>query len=538
MAPYKKLPYAGNATQVAAAKTAEAKAAADKKAAAVKKAAEAKKNAGNTTLVSTNKKIKTDVPLINTPGDIDPRGFDVTADQVDAGQVDLTDPNFNFDKVTAGKLADRFMTAADYTLLDPADVQEEFGDITRSEMRENSALASDLALDAIDTELQGLLNYAPTAANLQRQQVALDNTTNQAERTRMLEAADPNIAKDLQAQRERFGAYAEGRVPDSITDRQLELGIQSNAADRASSGGFGKGSSAAAKAGQLMSAEARIGLSQYGDQALSSNIAQRTSTLLAPQQMATGGSQIQVMPSMSAGQAAMAIASEANAGNITAKDALASKTQQGQFEAELEQDANKTNLLTQSQKDLNQAQLDLQADTTNVDNDIKTQVAGKELVSAERRFNAELKTNTAISNADRAFQASNANAGRALEVTTTNRAVKLEVEKTNKTLVFQDQQRQKSERFTAGQNAAARSGGGGGGGGGSNAASLAAQQAAADADRAFQLQQQQTALDLYEKNRKEAQKTSDSAAIGTLISKTPDIISGVTTVIDTISSWF
>jgi len=492
-----------------------------------------KKNTSTTTLVSSKKKIKTDIPLINAPEDIDPNGFNVTADMVEAGQVDLTDPNFNFDTLKADTLANRFMTTADYTLLDPAEVQDEFGDITRSEMRKNAKLSSDLALDAIDTELQGLLNYAPTAANLQRQQVALDNTTNQAEKLRMLETADPNIRADLEAQRGRAGAYAEGRVPDAILDRQLELGIQSKAADRAASGGFGKGSSAAVKAGQLMSAEARIGLSQYGDQLLTSNIGQRTATLVADQQMATGGSQISVMPSMSAGEAAMAIAKDANAGNITAKDALDSKVKQSQFKAEQEQDTNKTNLLTAAERDATQATLNLQAATSNVDNDIRTQVAAKEINSAERRFNTELKTNTAISNADRAFQAANSNAGRALEITTTNRAVKLDVEKTNKTLVFQDQQRVKSERFQAGQNAASRAASAG-----ANAAAIAAQQAEAQADRAFQLQQQDKALELYYANRKDAQKSGDAAAVGNIITKAPDIIRGVGGVIDFVDGLF
>lgn len=497
-------------------------------------------NQSNSTLVSTKKRIKTDVPLINIPEDIDPNAYNISADMVDAGQVDLTDPNFNFDRITADQLANRFMTAADYTLLDPADVQAEFGDITRNEIRKNSALSSDLALDAIDTELQGLLNYAPTAANLQRQQVALDNTTNQAERLRMLEQADPNIRADLESQRGRASAYAEGRVPDSIQDRLLELGIQSSAADRAASGGFGKGSSAALKAGQLMSAEKRIALSQYGDQLLSNNIGQRTSTLLADQQYATGGSQISVMPTFSAGQAAMAIASEANQGNITARDALANKTQQAQFKAELEQDTNKTNLTVASQRDLSQAQINLQAATTNADNDIRTQVAGKEINSAERRFNTELKTNTAIANADRAFQASNANAGRSLEIATTNRAVKLEVEKTNKTLVFQDIQRQKAERFQAGQNAANRaaSARAASANAAANAAAIKAQQEAMDKDRAFQLQQQQMAYDIYKQQRGDAQRSQTWGQIGGAITKAPEIVKGIGGIVDFVGGLF
>jgi len=522
---------------------------------AAKKKKPARKGS-STTLIANKSRIRTDVPLLNQPDDIDAEQFMIDGQEVTADQVDLTDPNFDFNKLTANKLtadtlANRFMTAADYTLVDPSEIQAEYGDITRGEMRKNSKLSSELALEALDTELQGLQNYAPTAANLQRQEIAKDNTFNTAERLRSLEAADPNIRKDLEGQAGRARAYAEGRVPDSITDRQLELGVQSRAADRAASGGFGAGSSAAAKAGQLMSAEQRIGLSQYGDQLLSSNVANRTSTLLAPTAYATGGSQIQVTPQTNAGQAAMAIASEANSGMITARDALASNTQQQQFKTGLEQDTRKTNVALEAERDSNQAQLNLQADTTseanrlaaettNADNSIRTQLAGKELNSRERQFNAELKTNTATANANRTFEAANANAGRKLEVATTNRAVKLEVEKTNKTLVFQDQQRQKSEAFSARQAAAANAAANARAAmaASSQAAAIAAQKEEAQADRNFQLQQQQQALDIYNQNRDKAQQSSDSAAVGTMITRIPAIISGIAGAYDTISNLF
>src|SRR5687767_268158 len=196
-----------------------------------------KKGRGSSTkLISTKKRIKTDIPLINEPEDIDPEGYnidaedvtseDILAEDVDAEQIDLTDPSFDFDELTsnqlkADKLANRFMTSADYTLVDPSEIQAEYGDITRGEMRKNAKLSSELALEALDTELKGLQNYAPTAANLQRQEIAKDNTFNTAERLRSLEAADPSIRADLTAQAERSRAYAEGRVPDSILDRQL-----------------------------------------------------------------------------------------------------------------------------------------------------------------------------------------------------------------------------------------------------------------------------------------------------------------------------
>lgn len=512
-------------------------------------------NATSTTLLGKGT-IKTGVPLLAQPDAIDASKFDVNADQVTADQVDYTDPNFDFKQITPGKvsagtLADRFMTAADYTLLDPAEVQAQFGDINRSETSKNAATSSKLALDSLDTELKGLLNYAPTAANLQRQQVAQDNISNQASRKAQLDSADPNITKDLNSQRDRFSAYAEGRVPDSITDRQLELGIQSGAADQAAVGGFGAGSSAANKAGQLMSADARVKLSQYGDQALSGNIAQRTSTLVAPTEYSNAGSQISVMPSQSAGQAAMSIASQLNSGNIDAKTALASETQQSQFKAGLEQDTNKTNLQTESDRDLNQAKLNLDAETTNASNDlsaqtsnadnsVRTQIAVKQIQSSEKTFNAQLKTNTATANADRSFQAANANAGRALETATSNRAVKLQVDTTNKNMVFQDQQRTATEKFQAAQQAKSEAGANARAAMSAHAqsAAIAAQSAEADKDRQFQLDQQQKAFDIYNQNRKDAQSSGDAAAVGNLITRAPSIISAGSSIIKGIGSLF
>jgi hypothetical protein len=71
-----------------------------------------------------------------------------------------------------------------------------------------------------------------------------------------------------------------------------------------------------------------------------------------------------------------------------------------------------------------------------------------------------------------------------------------------------------------------------------NAAAIAAQKEEAAADRAFQLQQQQMALDLYYKNRGDAQSSSNWAAAGNIISRIPTIVSGIGSVYDTVSGWF
>ena len=483
----------------------------------------------------------------------------ITAPTIDSPQFDFTDTNFKYDQVkadqvsagsvTAGNLAERFMTAADYAMVDPTQISKEFGDVNREQMRANAQLSSDLALQALDTELQGLRNFAPAAAALKRAEIERDNQFNQAQREAMLAAGDPAMRADLEAQAARARAFAEGRMPSTIEDRALELGIRSRAADRAGAGGFGARSGAAQKAASLMSAEQRIALSQYGDQALTSNISNRNALLLAPTSYSDAGQQIAVTPSVSGAQAAMQIANEANQyTNIRAETAYQGQMQQEQFRTNLEQQTNQFNTGLAAERDLNQARLNmeastfnvetafraatanqaanLQAATTNAGAQLQASIEGAKIRSGETQAKAQFEWNTANANAQRQFEASQLNSSNALKVMESNRSTKLEIEKTNKQMVFQDQQNRRSE---AAANARA-----------AMSAAVQREQLAVNVmlareDREFQLRQQQQAYDVYRETRREGQNIANAGAAGTTLGRAETVIRTGSQLITTIN---
>lgn len=234
--------------------------------------------------------------------------------------------------------------AADYNFTDPAEFMDTYGPKILDALNKNYDYGKELALKNLDTELTGLKNFVPGAAGIKRDQTAADNTFNQAERTRMVDTALPGVRDSLKEQTKRAEAYAAGRAPDSITDRGLELGIRSNAADRAAASGFGVRSAAANKVSDLMSAEQRIGLSQYGDSLLSSNVANRANLEMAPTQYSDAGAQVRVTPEIGAGRQAASFYSEANQySTIPAGTALSAIINQEQFETNLDQRTNEFN---------------------------------------------------------------------------------------------------------------------------------------------------------------------------------------------------
>lgn len=483
-------------------------------------------------------------PKIKYPGDVtyDP----VTGEQIVVDPIEDTDTTFHYDPVTgeqvsADELAQRQMEAADYEMVDPSKISGQYGDIAREQMQKNADLSSKLALEALDTELKGLQSYAPAAAALKRGEIAKDNQFNQAQREAQLAQGDPNLRKDLEAQAQRARDYAAGRVPDSISDRALELGVRSKAADLASGGGFGARSSAARKASELMSAEQRIGLSQYGDQLLTSNITNRNQLLLAPTEYSDAGSQIKVTPTQSAAQIAMGLTTQANDKTIiSSTDALQNLTQQQQFKTGIQQEANKFNTSLAAERDIQQAQLNLQAATTNVQtnlsaqeinarNAIQTQTTAMNIKSQENQFRSQMQFNVKNANANRTFEAANVNAGRALDAATSNRAARIDVDKFNKNIIFQDQQARKADAAAmartrvseAGANARA-----------AMSASVQRESIAANIQMQregfqFQLQQQAMATETYKQGLKDTRHAQDMNTAGQAISRIPEIYGGI-----------
>lgn len=233
---------------------------------------------------------------------------------------------------------------ADYKFTDPLEYAKKFGEFNRTETSKNFGQAQQYALDTLNTELKGLENFAPATAALKREQTSVDNIFNQQQRSNQIKQALPGVEGQLNAQATRAETYASGRIPDEVTDRGYELGIRSGAADNATFGGFGARSSVARKASDLMSAEGRVKLSQYGDQLLSSNINQKSSLLLAPTEYSNAGSEIRVMPEVGAGRLTSQNLSELNQNTlINPATALSSEINQNQFDTQLKQRTNEFN---------------------------------------------------------------------------------------------------------------------------------------------------------------------------------------------------
>lgn len=188
---------------------------------------------------------------------------------------------------------------APFNFTDPLDYAKKIQDLNQLSIGKNFDQARKMALDTLSTELQGLRGYAPAAASLAREQASIDNQFNQAQRSAQIKSVLPEAAGDLAAQRKRALSYAEGRLPDAMTDRALELGIRSSAADRATFSGFGPKSGQGVKLSDLMSAEQRFQIGQYGEGLLGQNLSTKANLMLAPTEYINAGQQIKVNPPIS-----------------------------------------------------------------------------------------------------------------------------------------------------------------------------------------------------------------------------------------------
>ena len=218
---------------------------------------------------------------------------------------------------------------AQTSFTDPMQFAAKYGAFNKAEYGQNLGLSQKAALSQMQTELAGLAGYAPAAAALKRSQTALDNVFNQAMRTSQVQKALPGVTEQLGAQGQRAETYAQGRLPDQLQDRALELGVRSQAADRASMSGFG--GMAASKASDLMSAQQRLGIAQFGESLLGQNISAKANLLMAPTEYSNAGQQMSVMPSLSGSQLASQNLSELNQWSmIQPTNALSTTVQQQQ----------------------------------------------------------------------------------------------------------------------------------------------------------------------------------------------------------------
>jgi hypothetical protein len=230
---------------------------------------------------------------------------------------------------------------------DPSAFAEEYGvDAVESIIR-NQQEAERLGLRQLETELEGLQNFAPAAAALKRRELSADQEFNQALRTQQIRSTLPGVQRNLEQQTQRAAAYAEGRLPSAIEDEALTVASRSRAADMAAAGGFGTGSPAAMRLSDRLSAEERLQLAQYGDRLIGENAVSRQNLELAPTAYSDAGSQLQVRPEVGAGRATAAYADTLNQRTtLSAGQALEAAIQQTQFNTTLGNNINQFNAST------------------------------------------------------------------------------------------------------------------------------------------------------------------------------------------------
>lgn len=276
----------------------------------------------------------------------------------------------------------RSIKPADYNIIDPQQFADTFGDFNLSRMQKNFGQAKDFALDTLSTELQGLRAFAPASAALKREQTSLDNQFNQWQRSQQVRSVLPNAEADLEAQRRRALTYASGRAPDSITDRGLELGVRSRAADRAGYAGFGSRSAQAENVSDLMSADQRLQLAQYGEQLLSANRGENANLFLAPTEYSNAGEGIQIMPEVGAGRLTAQEQTAIDSATLLAPaTALTSRINQEQFGTNLVQRTREFNAQGQFEASKFNAAGEFQASLANLEAGMNYEnaVAGAEL---------------------------------------------------------------------------------------------------------------------------------------------------------------
>lgn len=241
---------------------------------------------------------------------------------------------------------------AEYNPVDIIDFAKTFGQFNREELEKNFSQAQKFSLQALDTELKGLESFAPAASALSRELSSVDNQVNQARRNAQIEATLPdakntfaNLGRTLRAQAKRAERYSSGRLLSDIEDRALELNIRSRAADMSNMSGIGPRSGQARKLSDLMSAEARLGISQYGEGLIGENVGQQeqlireeANLLLAPTVYSDTGRQVRPTPEVGAGRLTFQGYGAANEATLVSPgQALQTETQQRQFDTSLEQ---------------------------------------------------------------------------------------------------------------------------------------------------------------------------------------------------------
>lgn len=283
-----------------------------------------------------------------------------------APPIDISDLFPEFTPVDFNPVDFPTIETAPFEFTDPQAFAKAFGAFNREELQKNFGLATDFSFKALQNELAGLRAFVPAAASLAREQTSIDNQFNQMMRERQVRSALPNARADLAGQRARALSYARGELPDTNLDRALELGIRSRAADQASVSGIGPRSLQAEKVSDLMSAEERFQISQYGENLLNQNIGTTANLFLAPTEYSQAGSQVRVTPEVGAGRLTFQGLGAINEATLLSPGAaLEATVNQRQFATQLEQRTREFNATGTFNASTFNSQGQLQADMFN-----------------------------------------------------------------------------------------------------------------------------------------------------------------------------
>lgn len=275
-------------------------------------------------------------------------------------------------------------------VIDPQQYASKFGEFNRGEFKKNFEQGLNYGLDALRNELKGLQTFTPEAAKLARSETSSDNAFNQEARTSQVNSVLPDarstfdrVKGTLTDQAGRASIYTQGKLLDDQQNQALELGIRSDAADRASFGGFGARSSQSRKTSDLMSARERFNISQYGENLTSANtnaqqgvVANEANLFLAPTSYSQVGQQVRVTPEVGAGRLGLQAAGMVNeATMLSPAQALTSSIGQEQNNTNLRQRTNEFNASNTLQNDQFNASGQFNADTFNSQLDYNAQAA-------------------------------------------------------------------------------------------------------------------------------------------------------------------
>lgn len=320
-----------------------------------------------------------------------------------------------------------------YVPIDPMAFGQVYAQYNRGELQKNYQAAQDQALGLINTEAQGVRQFAPQSEVLQQAlarnenqfnqgeiaganafnptQVASANNFNRAGFEQNLDAAGIPIRSTIQGGLANATRLANGFLPTTLEDRAFEIAARTNAADSLQAKGFGT-SAFSQNAIDKFTIQERLGLMQTGvaqqDQFLARGAQLlldspiKYNPLLNQPNTSRVSQDIRGTPTLSGSQ--LGITQQGRADNYTLStvpQAMQSATQQAQFKSQLDFNLGTFNAnLALNQGEFN-VTTDFNAQSANVGNNLKIDLTKLQNTAN----NATLVSNYTAAAAQRAQQA-------------------------------------------------------------------------------------------------------------------------------------